>query len=323
MNAGFVSKKREEQLWEVQRIITQLKVSYANHSAIVSFVCVLRHDLYGRYEVGVDDDRSSYYYIHVFTEMPLFFFSFPSTVFVSPQRKLRSFERKQDSMQKSMDDAIGEGDTSLTYDAHLTKTKSICSDDESLKTMTMMSTESNTETKTTPQATPEVAATTISVQLDQKLREQFLSAQTSHDDESNGCDRITVNEDGLLALPESHPDYLNLLRLQLENMELNQWKLQLQRRIQSERAEVVRLKTMLNNQTNANVKLVAATQSSIDHDTDEVIPDDGSYERIITHYVRENTLLEQKKQILAKEIFDENRELIQLQVELAVRKYQI
>lgn len=30
MNAGFVSKKREEQLWEVQRIITQLKVSEIN-----------------------------------------------------------------------------------------------------------------------------------------------------------------------------------------------------------------------------------------------------------------------------------------------------
>lgn len=28
MNAGFVSKKREEQLWEVQRIITQLKVKF-------------------------------------------------------------------------------------------------------------------------------------------------------------------------------------------------------------------------------------------------------------------------------------------------------
>jgi hypothetical protein len=26
MNAGFVSKRKEEQLWEVQRIITQLKV---------------------------------------------------------------------------------------------------------------------------------------------------------------------------------------------------------------------------------------------------------------------------------------------------------
>lgn len=224
-------------------------------------------------------------------------------------------------MQKSMDDAIGEGDTSITYDAHMTKTKSICSDDESLKTMTMMSTESNTETKTTPQATPEVA--TIGIQLDQKLRERFLSAQTSHDDESL-VDRITVNEDGLMALPEMHPEYLNLLRLQLENMELNQWKLQLQRRIQAERAEVVRLKTMLNNQTNAvKVASTQATSADLDADDAAALPDDGSYERIITHYVRENTLLEQKKQILAKEIFDENRELIQLQVELAVRKYQI
>ena len=29
MNAGFVTKKREEELWETQRIITQLKVSRA------------------------------------------------------------------------------------------------------------------------------------------------------------------------------------------------------------------------------------------------------------------------------------------------------
>lgn len=33
MNAGFVSKKREEQLWEVQRIITQLKVRKPEYSA--------------------------------------------------------------------------------------------------------------------------------------------------------------------------------------------------------------------------------------------------------------------------------------------------
>lgn len=76
---------------------------------------------------------------------------------IHSQRKLRSFERKQDSMQRSMDEALGEGDASLSFDAHLTKTKSICSDDESLKTMTMLSTESNTETKTTPQATPEAS----------------------------------------------------------------------------------------------------------------------------------------------------------------------
>lgn len=49
-------------------------------------------------------------------------------------------------MQKSIDDGIGDTDASLSNDAlHLIKTKSICSDDESLKTMTMQSTESNTE----------------------------------------------------------------------------------------------------------------------------------------------------------------------------------
>lgn len=61
-------------------------------------------------------------------------------------------EKKQDSLHKSMDDTI-DGDLSISNDVHLTKTKSICSDDESLKTMTAVSTESatNTETKTTPQ----------------------------------------------------------------------------------------------------------------------------------------------------------------------------
>lgn len=200
-------------------------------------------------------------------------------------------------MQKSMDEAICDGDASLSYEIHLTKTKSICSDDESLKTMTMLSTESNTETKTTPQATPDA-------QNDIKLREKFID------------DLIYMNEDGLMMLPDTHPDYLNLIRLQLENLELIKWKHQLQRRVQNERAEVIRLKTILNNNPNAIKK------NSIDNDV-ENIPDDGSYERIITQYVRENTLLEQKRNTIVKNIFDENRELIEMQVELAIRKYQI
>ena len=32
MNAGFVTKSSEEQLWEVQRIITQLKVCHLSYS---------------------------------------------------------------------------------------------------------------------------------------------------------------------------------------------------------------------------------------------------------------------------------------------------
>lgn len=206
-------------------------------------------------------------------------------------------------MQKSIDETLGDGDTSLSYDVHLTKTKSICSDDESLKTMTMLSTESNTETKTTPQATPDAPPSF------DRIREKLTMVGVA-----DGDDRLITNEDGLLILPESHPDYLNLIRLQLENQELTKWKYQLQRRIQNERAEVIRLKTIVNNKPN----MIKSELSPTEH-----IPDDGSYERIITQYVQENRLLEQKRNMLVKNIFDENRELIQMQIDLAIKKYQI
>lgn len=210
-----------------------------------------------------------------------------------------------------MDDAIGDGDTSLSYDIHhLTKTKSICSDDESLKTMTVLSTESNTETKTTPQATPEMTS------IELRYNKFILSTQDSHDEDLvNAFERITVTDNGLLMLPETHPEYLNLIRLQLENQELTQWKQRLQYRIQSERAEIVRLKAILNSKLTSN-----SINQPIESNN---IPDDGSYERIVTHFVHENTLLELKKDTLAKEIFDENKELVRLQVELAIRKFQI
>lgn len=220
-------------------------------------------------------------------------------------------------MQKSIDDGIGDVDTSLSYEvnAQLSKTKSICSDDESLKTLTIVSTESNTETKTSPQELPEGTLSSIGTD---SLRLRNEKSQ-SHDDASasfNETDKITVNENnGLLMLPESHPEYLNLIRLQLENNELTQWKQNLQRRIQSERTEVTRLKTILN----------ARQTNSIASHTDTIasLPDGSNYERVVAQYVLENTLLEQKKNYLAKEIFEENQKLIQLQVELAVRQFQI
>ncbi|XP_031625858.1 ralA-binding protein 1 [Contarinia nasturtii] len=270
MNAGFVSKKREEQLWEVQRIITQLK------------------------------------------------------------RKLRSFERKQDSMQKSIDDGIGDVDTSLSYDVttQLSKTKSICSDDESLKTLTIVSTESNTETKTSPQDIPDAIQSAIGTGV--HLRNNNDNRSLAHEDDTAAAtvvmaasiasnietDKITVNENGLFMLSEKHPEYLNLIRLQLENQELNQWKQKLQRRIQCERAEVTRLKSILNaRQTNS-------LPSNTDTSSLNSFPD-GSYERVVAQYVLENTLLEQKKNGLAKEIFEENQKLIQLQVDLAVGQFRI
>lgn len=221
-------------------------------------------------------------------------------------------------MQKSIDDGIGDVDTSLTYEvtAQLTKTKSICSDDESLKTLTIVSTtESNTEPKTSPQDAPERTLSSMGNESSLRLRSE--KSQPHHDDVStssaNETDKMTVNEHGMLMLPETHPEYLNLIRLQLENQELAQWKHRLQRRIQSERTEVTRLKAILN----------ARQANSAQIDPIVTLPDGSNYERIVAQYVLENTLLETKKNHLAKEIFEENQKLIQLQVELAVRQFQM
>lgn len=120
------------------------------------------------------------------------------------------------------------------------------------------------------------------------------------------------NTTGLIMLPEGHPEYMNIIRLQLENRELMKWKSQLQTRINAERAEYVKLKNLVETQP----PKVAPRQS-------EKNGDDERIERIISHYTKENNLLEQKKLMLSKEIFEENSELVQLQVELELRNFQI
>lgn len=61
------------------------------------------------------------------------------------QRKLRTFEKKHDPIHKSLDETA-DGEIQL----EMQKPKSACSDDESIKAMTILSSES-TETKSTPQ----------------------------------------------------------------------------------------------------------------------------------------------------------------------------
>lgn len=121
-------------------------------------------------------------------------------------------------------------------------------------------------------------------------------------------DKVYVTESGFLMLQPEHPEYFNLIRLQLENQELLNWKQQLQARINAERAECLRLK-----------KLAGLTETT--QETPTVNPDDPEYERFIDHYLKENALLEQKRALLAKEIVDENISLIQLQVDLAMKQF--
>lgn len=228
-------------------------------------------------------------------------------------------------MQKSIDDGIGDVDTSLSYEvtAQLSKTKSICSDDESLKTLTIVSTESNTETKTSPQDVPERTLSSMGNESSLRLRSDKSQppddCSATSSSTSNETDKITVHESGMLMLPETHPEYLSLIRLQLENQELMQWKHRLQRRIQTERTEVTRLKAIL------NARQANSTTAALPPQADPIValPDGSNYERVVAQYVLENTLLEQKKNYLAKEIFEENQKLVQLQVELAVRQFQM
>ncbi|CRK98301.1 CLUMA_CG011663, isoform A [Clunio marinus] len=214
MNAGFVTKRREEELWETQRIITQLK------------------------------------------------------------RKLRTFEKRHDSMQKSMDtEAVEEA-----IDFTLQTTETVAP----------------TETKI-PQDIPET------------IPEQ--NSQPSNNETAVDINKVYVAENGFMTLHKDHPEYLNLIRLQLENQELMNWKQQLQARISVERAECVRLKRLINSEEPQNEVVTS------------VNVDDPEYGRLVEQYMKENSLLEQKRILLSKEIFDENISLIQLQVDLAMKQF--
>lgn len=127
---------------------------------------------------------------------------------------------------------------------------------------------------------------------------------------SENLDQVYVTESGFLMLHQDHPEYLNLIRLQLENQELISWKQQLQARINAERAEFVSLKRM-----------VGTSEVPIQEAPTTMNPDDPEFDRIVDHYIKENTLLEQKRVLLAKEILDENISLIQLQVDLAMKQF--
>lgn len=232
------------------------------------------------------------------------------------QRKLRTFEKKPDFIQKSVDETI-DGDLSVDI-TQQHKTKSSCSDDESsLKTITVFSAEStaaNTNTKNTPQEIPEE---TIGSGVGVNPKEQ--PSKSASIDENK--DKIILSETGLLLLHENHPEYLNLIRLQLENLELIQWKSNLQTRINMERSELVKVRNILSSESKIILANDCNTTNSQDYD---VVPtEDGEYEKIITQYMKENALLEHKRDLLARDIYEETAELIQLQVELNLQKYKL
>lgn len=241
MNAGFVSKKREEQLWEVQRIITQLK------------------------------------------------------------RKLKTFEKKQEKSQEELEaSSTSLGSDVIDFVGKIPKNISNEDEPNILQAVTK-----ENEQITTQDFVNEIKD------------EGNITTSSSCSTNLKQSDGLYIDEEsGLLMVAKTHPDYATLLRLQLENQELIAWKTQLQARISSERAESLRLKQLHQQMINK-----MSHQKGGSNSQDVPPPPDGDYECIVEHFIRENALLEHKKQMLAKEIFEENKQCIAFQVELAMQKF--
>jgi len=229
MNAGFITKKREEQLWEVQRIITQLK------------------------------------------------------------RKLRSCEKKQ---EKSIDelDSIGTAQPSVPPAA---EAPTVPADNVSEDTTDSKPVSSHIVASEDPPEEPSVSVSPTAAAIEY----------------------TTDKQTGYLLLPKSNPQRDELLRLQIEYDELISWQNELKTRILAERNEVFRLKQLCEQEMQKPQAAATTTTSQ------EQLPGEGDYERVIEHYTRENALLEHKKQMLGMELKEERRACIALQVELRMQQF--
>lgn len=114
---------------------------------------------------------------------------------------------------------------------------------------------------------------------------------------------MTMNDYGHLTLPKSHPDYLALLRLQLEYFELMQWSQSMQKRIRNERLEMFHLKQQLDATPKATTVL-----AEVDDDS-------------ISQLAIQNSILENTYSMLKEKLIEENKELIRLQVEIQLKKF--
>lgn len=271
MNAGFVSKKREEQLWEVQRIITQLKRKLRGFEK--------------RHEKSIEESQ------------------------IAKTNVLPNISDTTDSstiMQRGQNIFRETDNSSANQNINCSHTE------EQVPNVVNIESPETTKVKSSirlHEKTPDVQ------EESEKVPE---SEQSSVDEDDSHPEGLYIDEElSFLMVPKTHPDYSQLIRLQLENRELLLWKAQLQARITAERAEILRLKQQLT--TVGDIKSdIPMTASAI---SDDDVGGCDDYERILEHYIRENSLLEQKKEIIAKELFDERRECITMQVELELQNF--
>lgn len=141
-----------------------------------------------------------------------------------------------------------------------------------------------------------------------KHDEQKISTTATNADICIYTDETT----GLMILPEEHPEYFNLLRLQFENRELANWKTNLQAKIMAERAEILRLRETVINTAKTKTKINLPTQMPEEECTN-----------FIAHYMKENITLQERLNRLKLELFEEQKSLIELRTLLELKNFKL
>lgn len=218
-------------------------------------------------------------------------------------------------MQKSTEDAI-EGDVAINFTL---QTKPQSDDDESnmVSNQTNSNNANNSIKMNNNQASSSATVSAVPQVVASPHLQNDLKEQREHKSESDFTnpikpleDRLIIADNGFLMLPDNHPDYLSLINLQIENQELMNWKKQLQSRINAERNEIVRLNRLFT--TTSNQQQVVGSAPSVD---------ESEYETLVAQLVKENQLLEIKREMLGNELFKEHINLIKLRCQETLLEY--
>lgn len=131
--------------------------------------------------------------------------------------------------------------------------------------------------------------------------------EVKEETENTAKEILTITESGFLALPADHPEAAAFLQLQLENLQLQKYKQQLQSAILKERAEIVTLKKQL--QSSRRVDQVEPAPPPPETEQDR---------RAMTELLSQNVYLESVRSLLCEKIIEEQQKIVDLNVQFGL-----
>ncbi|XP_049785884.1 ralA-binding protein 1 [Schistocerca cancellata] len=283
MNAGYVSKRNEEQLWEVQRLITQLKRKLRT----VQRSQEMNHGQKSLEEKPPEDEFHIDLSLQKFHSCSEDDTVVGTTAVVKQEAETRTVKTSPPA-SVTIDDIDGRQDQNVTqnqdHTANVSKSQAAAED-----------VDTDNDVKESKGAD------------NGKNAEKRPHNQTEHHSPEVEDSSESHHEETLLRL-----EYRELLNLQAD----------LQGRVAGEKAEVKRLQAEIaaikSKCGYRSLEITSSDGSSSASDTDGSDAEDLEIESRITDLQRENLLLQQKKASLIKCIMDERKACINLRVQLSL-----